>query len=159
MSVRGQYYPNNKEIPAGDRKLFLQIESLTERGLQLAKAEVARLIKEEMMKMVSFDVFVLSIETSFPWILFSKIPLYNWLIVVVTKCCSRRMGMNMRVFSSSSMFCKIELCLTSLCGSFEYCPLIIETERWTEGPCRIKLWELCVARKANFSAKWRKKGL
>ncbi|CAF1090762.1 unnamed protein product [Adineta steineri] len=51
MSVRGQYYPNNKEVAAGDRKLFLQIESLTERGLQLAKTEVARLIKEEMMKM------------------------------------------------------------------------------------------------------------
>ncbi|UJR21924.1 hypothetical protein I4U23_024993 [Adineta vaga] len=51
MSVRGQYYPNNKEVAAGDRKLYLQIESLTERGLQLAKTEVARLIKEEMMKM------------------------------------------------------------------------------------------------------------
>ncbi|CAF1531738.1 unnamed protein product [Rotaria sordida] len=51
MSVRGQYYPSNKEVAPGDRKLYLQIESLTERGLQLAKAEVARLIKEEMMKM------------------------------------------------------------------------------------------------------------
>jgi len=51
MAVRGQYYPNNKEVAPGDRKLYLQIESLTERGLQLAKAEVARLIKEEMMKM------------------------------------------------------------------------------------------------------------
>lgn len=53
MAVRGQYYPNNKEVAPGDRKLYLQLESLTERGLQLAKAEVARLIKEEMMKMVS----------------------------------------------------------------------------------------------------------
>jgi len=51
MSVRGQYYPNNKEVPPGERKLYLALESLTERGLQLAKAEVARLIKEEMMKM------------------------------------------------------------------------------------------------------------
>ncbi len=51
MAVRGQYYPNNKEVAPGDRKLYLQLESLTERGLQLAKAEVARLIKEEMMKM------------------------------------------------------------------------------------------------------------
>ncbi|CAF1499223.1 unnamed protein product, partial [Rotaria sordida] len=49
--VRGQYYPNNKEIAQGDRKLYLQIVSLTERGLQLAKEEIARLIKEEMMKM------------------------------------------------------------------------------------------------------------
>ena len=53
MAVRGQYYPNNKEVAPGDRKLYLQLESLTERGLQLAKTEVARLIKEEMMKMVS----------------------------------------------------------------------------------------------------------
>ena len=96
MSVRGQYYPNNKEIPAGERKLFLQIESLTKRGLQLAIAEVARLIKEEMMKMVSFDVFILSIKRrAFFWILFSKIQHYNWSIVVVTKCCSLQMEMNM----------------------------------------------------------------
>ncbi|CAF1511647.1 unnamed protein product, partial [Rotaria sordida] len=51
ISVRGQYYPNNKEIAQDDRKLYLQIVSLTERGLQLAKEEIARLIKEEMMKM------------------------------------------------------------------------------------------------------------
>lgn len=67
MSVRGQYYPNNKEVPAGDRKLYLQIESLTERGLQLAKAEVARLIKEEMMKMVSLETLILLI-TANSWI-------------------------------------------------------------------------------------------
>jgi hypothetical protein len=135
MSVRGQYYPNNKEVPAGDRKLFLQIESLTERGLQLAKAEVARLIKEEMMKMVSFvDMFILLITTPFH-LNSSKIQLYNWSIVVVTKCCSLAMLLNMRIFSSSSMFCKIELCLTDFfspfCGSFEYCPLIIEAKEMT----------------------------
>jgi hypothetical protein len=56
MAVRGQYYPNNKEVAPGDRKLYLQIESLTERGLQLAKTEIARLIKEEMMKMVSLFI-------------------------------------------------------------------------------------------------------
>jgi len=56
MAVRGQYYPNNKEVAPGDRKLYLQIESLTERGLQLAKTEIARLIKEEMMKMVSLII-------------------------------------------------------------------------------------------------------
>ena len=67
MSVRGQYYPNNKEVPAGDRKLYLQIESLTERGLQLAKAEVARLIKEEMMKMVSLKALIPLITTT-SWI-------------------------------------------------------------------------------------------
>ncbi|CAF4594879.1 unnamed protein product [Rotaria sp. Silwood1] len=51
ISVRGQYYPNNKEITQDDRKLYLQIESLTVHGLQLAKEEITRLIKEEMMKM------------------------------------------------------------------------------------------------------------
>jgi hypothetical protein len=69
MSVRGQYYPNNKEVAAGDRKLFLQVESLTERGLQLAKAEVARLIKEEMMKMVSLiEKFYLKINLHFSFL-------------------------------------------------------------------------------------------
>jgi len=84
MAVRGQHYPNNKEVAPGDRKLYLQIESLTERGLQLAKAEVARLIKEEMMKMVnrkSFLKFTLFIFLFH----FSKIQPYNWLIVVVIK--------------------------------------------------------------------------
>ncbi|CAF0885674.1 unnamed protein product, partial [Didymodactylos carnosus] len=51
MTVRGQYYPNGKDPIPGDRKLYLALESLTERGLQLAKTEIARLIKEEMMKM------------------------------------------------------------------------------------------------------------
>ncbi|CAF2464311.1 unnamed protein product [Rotaria sp. Silwood2] len=49
--VRGQYYPNNKDDKQGNIKLYLQIKSLIERDLQLAKEEVARIIKEEMMKM------------------------------------------------------------------------------------------------------------
>ncbi|CAF2876517.1 unnamed protein product [Rotaria sp. Silwood2] len=47
-------FPQNarsKVISKGDRKLYLQIKSLIERDLQLAKEEVARIIKEEMMKM------------------------------------------------------------------------------------------------------------
>lgn len=84
MSVRGQYYPPNKEVPAGDRKLYLQIESLTERGLQLAKTEVARLIKEEMMKMVKRKRLISEKFLIF-FLLFSKIRHYNWLIVVDTK--------------------------------------------------------------------------
>ena len=51
MFVRGQYYPNNKKIVPAGKKLYLQIKSSTEHGLDLAKLEIARLIKEEMMKM------------------------------------------------------------------------------------------------------------
>lgn len=93
MSVRGQYYPNNKEVPAGDRKLYLQIESLTERGLQLAKAEVARLIKEEMMKMVSLETLILLITAnSWIWILAKSCFTIgqSWSLqsaVVVWRCC------------------------------------------------------------------------
>lgn len=86
MSVRGQYYPNNKEVAPGDRKLYLQLESLTERGLQLAKAEVARLIKEEMMKMVNllFNEKILILQC-FSFVFFSKIQRCNLLIVAVIK--------------------------------------------------------------------------
>ena len=105
MSVRGQYYPTNKEVAPGDRKLYLQIESLTERGLQLAKAEVARLIKEEMMKMVSLIDNFNRLQLIF--VPYSKIQLYSSSIVVVTK------SFNMDYFSfehiyMSSVFCKIE---------------------------------------------------
>ncbi|CAF3829698.1 unnamed protein product, partial [Rotaria sp. Silwood1] len=48
--VRGQYYSNN-QVVQNDKKFYLQIQSLTEHSLQLAKEEVTRLIKEEMMKM------------------------------------------------------------------------------------------------------------
>lgn len=51
ITVRGKYFPSGKQPPPGESRLYLIIESLTERGLQLAKAEIKRLIKEEMMKM------------------------------------------------------------------------------------------------------------
>ncbi|CAF4070681.1 unnamed protein product [Rotaria sp. Silwood1] len=49
--VRGEYYPKNKKLLSGEKKLHLQIRSLNEYGLQIAKAEITRLIKEEMIKM------------------------------------------------------------------------------------------------------------
>lgn len=126
MSVRGQYYPNNKEVAPGDRKLYLQIESLTERGLQLAKAEVARLIKEEMMKMVS----LIRPENQHNFLFFfSKIQLYNLLIVVDIKLFNFFFGLAI-FFSSSSMFCKIQFCLSSFFFWFRlsiYCPFVVET--------------------------------
>jgi hypothetical protein len=129
MSVRGQYYPNNKEVAAGDRKLFLQVESLTERGLQLAKAEVARLIKEEMMKMVSLiEKFYLKINLHV--FFFSKIQLYNLSIVDVIKLFNLNdfcFGLMNFVFSSfSSMFCKIEFCLSFL-FLFWFCLYIVHS--------------------------------
>ncbi|CAF5014295.1 unnamed protein product, partial [Rotaria sp. Silwood1] len=45
------YFSNNKEVRIDDRKLYLHIESSTAYSLQLAKEEITRLIKEEMMKM------------------------------------------------------------------------------------------------------------
>ncbi|CAF1073639.1 unnamed protein product [Rotaria sp. Silwood1] len=51
ISVHGQYFSNNKEVTQDDRKLYLHIESSTAYSLQLAKEEITRLIKEEMMKM------------------------------------------------------------------------------------------------------------
>jgi ATP-dependent RNA helicase DDX46/PRP5 len=52
ITVRGTYFPpNSKEPPLGERKLFLAIESLNEKGLSLAKSEIARIIKEEISKL------------------------------------------------------------------------------------------------------------
>lgn len=54
ITVRGTYFPpGSKEPPTGERKLFLAIESLNEKNLSLAKSEIARIIKEEISKLVS----------------------------------------------------------------------------------------------------------
>lgn len=53
ITVRGTYFPpGSKDPPLGERKLFLAIESLNEKGLSLAKSEIARIIKEEISKLV-----------------------------------------------------------------------------------------------------------
>ncbi|KAI0981529.1 hypothetical protein GJ496_003691 [Pomphorhynchus laevis] len=51
ITVRGKYFPPGKPPPQGESRLYLILEALTERGLQLAKSEIKRIIKEEMMKM------------------------------------------------------------------------------------------------------------
>jgi len=59
ITVRGSYFPpGSKEPPPGERKLFLAIESLNEKNLSLAKSEIARIIKEEISKMVYFGLFL-----------------------------------------------------------------------------------------------------
>ncbi|RNA26298.1 putative ATP-dependent RNA helicase DDX46 [Brachionus plicatilis] len=51
ITVRGSYFAPTKEPPFGERKLYLAIESGNEKGLSLAKSEIARIIKEEISKM------------------------------------------------------------------------------------------------------------
>ncbi|CAH1405981.1 unnamed protein product [Nezara viridula] len=51
ITVRGTYYPTGKPPPEGERKLFLAIESTNELAVSKAKAEITRLIKEELLKL------------------------------------------------------------------------------------------------------------
>ncbi len=52
ITVRGTYFPpGSKEPTLGERKLYLAIESLNDKGLSLAKSEISRIIKEELNKM------------------------------------------------------------------------------------------------------------
>lgn len=54
ITVRGTYFPPGSKEPNivnGERKLYLAIESLNEKGLSLAKSEISRIIKEELSKM------------------------------------------------------------------------------------------------------------
>jgi ATP-dependent RNA helicase DDX46/PRP5 len=59
ITVRGIYVAPGREAPLGERKLFLAIESVNERGLSLAKSEIIRLIKEEISKLVSPVLIIL----------------------------------------------------------------------------------------------------
>ena len=45
------YIFQNKEPPEGERKLFLAIESTSELAVSKAKAEIIRLIREELVKL------------------------------------------------------------------------------------------------------------
>ena len=58
VSVRGVYIPPGKggAAEAGaseERPLYLCLEATTERSIQLAKSEIMRVIKEELVKLVS----------------------------------------------------------------------------------------------------------
>ena len=53
ITVRGSFYPQGKDAKDGDRKLYLAIESTNELAVSKAKAEITRLIKEELIKLVS----------------------------------------------------------------------------------------------------------
>jgi len=51
ITVRGTFCQHNKEPPEGERKLFLAIESTDERAVTKAKAEIIRLLREELFKL------------------------------------------------------------------------------------------------------------
>lgn len=50
VTVRGVYIPAGKQPKEGERKLYLNIEASSEMDVQKAKAEITRLIKEELIK-------------------------------------------------------------------------------------------------------------
>lgn len=50
VTVRGLYIPPNKKPTEEEKRLHLYIESLSERSIQIAKAEIKRLLKEELIK-------------------------------------------------------------------------------------------------------------
>ncbi|KAF2359191.1 hypothetical protein FHG87_010050 [Trinorchestia longiramus] len=51
ITVRGTFCPSGKNPPDGERKLFLAIESTSELAVSKAKAEIIRLIREELVKL------------------------------------------------------------------------------------------------------------
>lgn len=50
VTVRGMYIPPNKKVTEEEKRLHLYIESLNERSIQVAKAEIKRLLKEELIR-------------------------------------------------------------------------------------------------------------
>ncbi|KAK3760692.1 hypothetical protein RRG08_010665 [Elysia crispata] len=51
ITVRGSYFPKGKEPKEGERKLYLAIEATNELAISKAKAEIIRLIKEELIRL------------------------------------------------------------------------------------------------------------
>lgn len=55
ITVRGTFFPPGKEPKAeGERKIYLYIEGPSERSIHLAKVEIKRVVKEEMIRLGSF---------------------------------------------------------------------------------------------------------
>lgn len=55
ITVRGTFFPPGKEPKAeGERKIYLYIEGPSERSIHLAKLEIKRVVKEEMIRLGSF---------------------------------------------------------------------------------------------------------
>ncbi|XP_031570919.1 probable ATP-dependent RNA helicase DDX46 [Actinia tenebrosa] len=54
VTVRGTYFPPGKEPKEGERKIYLYIEGPSERAIQLAKVEIKRIVKEELVRLGTF---------------------------------------------------------------------------------------------------------
>lgn len=53
VSVKGTHVPPGKEPKDGDRKLYLALEATSEIGIARAKAEIMRVLKEELRRLAS----------------------------------------------------------------------------------------------------------
>ena len=53
ITVRGTYFPPGKQPKEEERKLYLAIEATSDINIQKAKKEITRLIKEELVRLVS----------------------------------------------------------------------------------------------------------
>jgi ATP-dependent RNA helicase DDX46/PRP5 len=74
ITVRGTYYPQGKDPKeTGERKLYLAIEGTNELSVSKARAEIIRLIKEELIKMVCNSLIFNLIQFS----LFVFVSLYS----------------------------------------------------------------------------------
>ncbi|KAK3720050.1 hypothetical protein QZH41_015454, partial [Actinostola sp. cb2023] len=51
VTVRGTYFTPGKEPKEGERKIYLYIEGPSERAIQLAKVEIKRIVKEELVRL------------------------------------------------------------------------------------------------------------
>jgi len=62
LTVRGTYFAKGKEPKEGERKLYLGIEATSELAVQKAKTEISRLIKDELVRLVSDDVWCVCVS-------------------------------------------------------------------------------------------------
>ena len=53
---QGDVLPPNKEPKEGERKLYLAIEATSDMAIQKAKKEITRLIKDELIRLVSLPL-------------------------------------------------------------------------------------------------------
>ena len=65
VTVRGTYYAPGKEpkTDEDEKKLYLAIEATSELSLSKAKAEIKRIIKEELVRLVSVFGIYLCVDT------------------------------------------------------------------------------------------------
>ena len=56
--MRGTYFPPGKQPKEEERKLYLAIEATSDMAIQKAKKEVTRLIKEELIRLVSLLIII-----------------------------------------------------------------------------------------------------